>query len=357
MTTQSNTPALIQTLEWSGNAATGHLRLLDQTLLPGETTYLDCRDTQMVHDAIRRLVVRGAPAIGVAAAYGMVLAAQFLPNTHDFHTGIEAAAEYLEGSRPTAVNLSWAARRMFARAQNTLSDDYNYLRSALLDEARKIHAEDQAMCHAIGLHALPLVRRYRGVLTHCNAGALATTGIGTATAGLYLAHQAGHALTVYCDETRPLLQGARLTAWELAQAGLDVVLITDSMAAQVLREGRVQMVIVGADRIAANGDTANKIGTYGLAIAAARHGVPFYVAAPTSTFDLSLPGGESIPIEQRATEEITEGFGRRTAPVNIRAYNPAFDVTPADLITAIVTDRGLISPVNKETVRNTVVPA
>jgi len=347
----------VEVLAWSGDAMAGRLRLLDQTLLPNEVAYIECRDAQRVHDAIARLAVRGAPAIGVAAAYGMVLAGQVLPNTHDFHNGVEAAAEYLEGARPTAVNLAWAARRILARAQRTLSDDYNYLRAALLDEAKKIHAEDVALCLAIGHHALPLVQRCRGVLTHCNAGALATAGVGTATAGIYLAHAAGHAFTVYCDETRPLLQGARLTAWELAQAGVDAVLITDSMAAQVLREGRVQMVIVGADRIAANGDTANKIGTYGLAIAAARHGVPFYVAAPYSTFDLALPTGESIPIEQRAADEITEGFGRRTAPVNIRTYNPAFDVTPAGLITALITDRGVIEPVNEVNVRNVVARA
>jgi len=344
----------VDVLAWSGDAVTGQLRLLDQTLLPNEVAHIECRDAQRVHDAIATLAVRGAPAIGVAAAYGMVLAAQYLPNTQDFHTGVEAAAEYLEGARPTAVNLAWAARRVLARAQRTLSDDYNYIRAALLDEAKKIHAEDEALCLAIGRHALPLVQRGGGVLTHCNAGALATTGIGTATAGMYLAHQAGHAFTVYCDETRPLLQGARLTAWELAQAGIDAVLITDNMAAQVLREGRVQMVVVGADRIAANGDAANKIGTYGLAIAAAKHNVPFYVAAPYSTFDLSLAGGEGIPIEQRAAEEITEAFGRRTAPANIRTYNPAFDVTPADLITAIITDRGVISPVNEENVRKVI---
>ena len=341
----------VDVLRWQGDAVSGFLQLLDQTLLPNQTVYIDCRDTQMVHDAIKRLAVRGAPAIGVAAGYGMVVAAQYLPNNVDFYTGVEAAASYLEGSRPTAVNLSWAARRVAKRAQKTYSDDFNYVRAAMLDEARAIQAEDEAMCLAIGKHAAALVQRCTGVLTHCNAGALATAGIGTATAGMYLAHAAGHRFTVYCDETRPLLQGARLTAWELMQARIDTVLITDNMAAQVMREGRVQMVIVGADRIAANGDAANKIGTYGVAILAARHKIPFYVAAPYSTFDLSLPSGDAIPIELRGSAEITEGFGRRTAPADVQTYSPAFDVTPADLIAGIITDRGIIEPVNEANVR------
>ncbi len=207
------------------------------------------------------------------------------------------------------------------------------------------------MCLAIGRHAGELIMQCRGVLTHCNAGALATAGIGTATAGFYVAHAGGHRFTVYCDETRPLLQGARLTAWELTQGGLDAVLITDNMAAQVMREGKVQMVIVGADRIAANGDTANKIGTYGVAILAHRHGIPFYVAAPYSTFDLNIKNGRDIPIELRSSEEITEGFGRRTAPNGIKTYSPAFDVTPAELIKGIVTERGIISPVDEQAIR------
>jgi methylthioribose-1-phosphate isomerase len=224
----------------------------------------------------------------------------------------------------------------------------------VLAEARAIHREDEVMCQAIGELAAPLIRRCAGVLTHCNAGALATAGIGTATAGMYVAHAEGHPFCVYCGETRPLLQGSRLTAWELSQAGINVVVITDSMAAQVMRERRVQMVITGADRIAANGDTANKIGTYGLAILARRHEVPFYVAAPTSTFDLKLADGEGIPIEQRGAEEITEGFGRRTAPNGVAVYAPAFDVTPAELITAIITDRGIIEPVTAGNVRKIV---
>jgi methylthioribose-1-phosphate isomerase len=344
----------VKVVEWVGDAKRGHLRVLDQTRLPTETVFLDCRDALGVWEAIRRLAVRGAPAIGVAAGYGMVVAAQFIPETGDFLTGVEAAAEYLEGARPTAVNLSWAARRVVRRAQQSFRGDFDAVRNAMLDEARAIHAEDEAMCLAIAEHAAPLVRKCSGVLTHCNAGALATAGIGTATAGMYLAHARGHRFTVYCDETRPLLQGSRLTAWELMQAGIETVVIADNMAAQVMRERRVQMVITGADRIAANGDAANKIGTYGLAIIAARHGVPFYVAAPYSTFDLRIRSGRDIPIEQRGAEEITEGFGRRTAPIGAKTYSPAFDVTPAELITAIITDRGIIQPVNEENVRRVI---
>jgi len=341
------TPPVV-VVEWLGDARRGSLRLLDQTQLPARRIYLQCRDAQMVWDAIGKLVVRGAPAIGVAAGYGMVLAAQWIPDGKDFMTGVEAAGEYLQTSRPTAVNLRWACQRVFRRAQRTLSDDFSLIRDAMLEEARAIHAEDAELCLAIGRNAAPLLESCRAVLTHCNAGALATAGIGTATAGIYVAHARGRKLTVYCGETRPLLQGSRLTAWELMQAGIEAVIITDSMAGQVMREGRVQAVITGADRIAANGDAANKIGTYSLAVLADRHKIPFYVAAPYSTFDLSLESGERIPIEQRGGEEITEGFGRRTAPEGVKTYSPAFDVTPAELITAMITDRGVIMPVTAE---------
>jgi methylthioribose-1-phosphate isomerase len=344
----------VTVVEWLQDASGGCLRLLDQTALPGETTFLDCRDVEAVRDAIRRLAVRGAPAIGVAAGYGMVLAGRDAAGADGLLAAVDAAAERLSGARPTAVNLAWAVRRVRDRARGAAATSPTEIRDAMLAEAREIHAEDERLCQAIGRHAVELVRRCTGVLTHCNAGALATAGIGTATAGIYLAHAAGHRFTVYCDETRPLLQGSRLTAWELMQAGIDTVVITDSMAAQVLREGRVQMVITGADRIAANGDVANKIGTYGLAIVAARHGVPFYVAAPYSTFDLDLATGDEIPIEQRASEEITEGFGRRTAPAGAATYSPAFDVTPAELIAAIVTDRGVIQPVSEANVRKAI---
>jgi len=344
----------VRVLQWIGDARRGYLRLLDQTALPTEERYVDCRDMQTLWQAIRGMVIRGAPAIGVAAGYGMVIAAQWIPDGRDFQNGLEAAAEYLAGSRPTAANLEWAARRVIRRAQRTISGDFDEIRSAMLDEARAIHAEDEAMCLAIGRRAVELVGKCSGVMTHCNAGALATAGIGTATAGIYLAHAAGHRFTVYCTETRPLLQGSRLTAWELAQAGVDTILITDNMAGAVMKEKRVGAVITGADRIAANGDVANKIGTYGLAVLAMRHAIPFYVAAPYSTFDLKLASGADIPIEQRSGTEITAAFGRQIAPEGIKTYSPAFDVTPAELISAIITDRGVIQPVTAENVAATV---
>jgi methylthioribose-1-phosphate isomerase len=345
-------------IEWIGDADTGFLRLLDQTRLPGETAYLDCRDVPAVWDAIKRLVVRGAPAIGVAAAYGCVVA---LRGAADARAALKQACDHLATSRPTAVNLFWALQRI--RRVEPCSAD------ALLAEARRVHEEDAAMCRSIGEHGVKLIERAAarndaaarsrphegtGILTHCNAGALATGGIGTATAPMYLAHQRGVPLRVFADETRPLLQGARLTAFELAAAGIDVTLICDDMSAQVMREGRVDLVITGADRIAANGDSANKIGTYALAILALHHGIPFYIAAPSSTFDLAIPDGGAIPIEQRDGNEITEGFGRRTAPAMMKTYNPAFDVTPHELIAGIVTEKGIIEPVNAQTVRSMV---
>lgn len=341
----------VRNIEWVGDAHTGHLRLLDQTVLPGETTYLDCRDVQAVWDGIKRLSVRGAPAIGIAAAFGCVIGAQAAAGRDEaaVRKALAAAGDHLATSRPTAVNLFWAIKRMQQVAPMTLD--------ALLAEAKRIHDEDAAMCRAIGEHGLPLIQKARGtlastgVLTHCNAGALATGGIGTATAPMYLAAERNVPIAVYADETRPLLQGSRLTAYELAAGGVDVTLICDDMAAQVMREGRVQMVITGADRIAANGDAANKIGTYNVAILAKHHGIPFYVAAPSSTFDMDLPTGDAIPIEQRAAEEITEGFGKRTAPLGVKTYSPAFDVTPASLIAAIITEKGLIDPVTTENVK------
>ncbi len=339
----------VKVIEWVGDGPRGYLRLLDQTKLPVVTEFIDCKDAEAVHDAIYRLVVRGAPAIGVAAGYGMVIASQYIGDA-DFLTGLEAAVEYLDSARPTAVNLKWAAQRVYRRAQSTISDSVDEIRRAMLEEARAIQAEDEQLCLAMGRYAAPLIEKCCGILTHCNAGALATAGIGTATAGLYIAHSHGHKFEVYCDETRPLLQGSRLTAWELTAAGIDSTVITDSMAATVMAQGLVQMVITGADRIAANGDVANKIGTYGLAILARHHNIPFYVAAPYSTFDLHLASGQEIPIEQREGKEITAGFGRVTAPAQAKTFSPAFDVTPSELITAIITDRGIIQPVNVDNV-------
>jgi methylthioribose-1-phosphate isomerase len=341
------------TLRWSGGTD-GHLVLLDQTRLPAETVYLDCRTVEDVWKTIRRLKVRGAPAIGVAAAYGVCVGVQSGRDVDD-------VCDYLATSRPTAVNLFWALERMRQASRAVLRPDRGRgrpgslsLAEHLLAEARAIHDEDRALCAAIGRHGADLLADLppsAGILTHCNTGALATGGDGTAAAVIYELARRGNRPHVWVDETRPLLQGARLTMWELAQRGIDATLICDSAAAQVMREGRVQAVITGADRIAANGDTANKIGTYSVATLARAHNIPFYVAAPVTTFDLSIAAGREIPIEQRAAEEITHAFGRQTAPDGVAVYNPAFDVTPAELITAIITDRGVIRPVNRDSVR------
>lgn len=343
-----------RTLEWIGGTD-GMLRLLDQTRLPLEESTLDCRTPEDVWQAIRSLSVRGAPAIGVAAAYGVVLGVQPVAsaNRDAFDTRFRQVCDHLATSRPTAVNLFWALDRMRGVVTRNPSLRSSVMAERLLDEARAIESEDRAMCEAIGRFGASLLPAAGGVLTHCNAGSLATAGDGTALSVLFAAAAAGKQICVYADETRPLLQGARLTTWELMRRKIPVTLLCDSMAGQVMKEGRIRAVVVGADRIAANGDTANKIGTYAVAVLAHHHGLPFFVAAPSSTFDLSLESGESIPIEQRAAEEITEGLGRRTAPLDVDVYNPAFDVTPAKLITAIVTERGVIQPVDSETIRRT----
>jgi methylthioribose-1-phosphate isomerase len=347
------------TVEWSGDPATGVVRMIDQTRLPTEFVTLDCRDVPTVWEAIKSLRVRGAPAIGVAAAYGAVLGGQKAlaseANADDVRRGVLAATESLRTSRPTAVNLFWALDRIDAALADTMDLGPSAVLSRVLSEADSIAAEDRAVCREIGKNGADLLKSGQGVLTHCNAGGLATADYGTALAVVFSAHGQGKAVHVYADETRPLLQGARLTAWELQRRGVPVTLICDNMAAQVMKEGRVQAVVVGADRIAANGDSANKIGTYGVAILAKHHAIPFYVAAPSSTFDLSLPDGSSIPIEQRDPREVTHGFGRQTAPDGIDVYNPAFDVTPAELIAGIVTERGVIRPVNAETIRKMLV--
>lgn len=340
----------IETLRWAGDLD-GRLCLIDQTLLPVEFQMIECRDVGSVWRAIKTLQVRGAPAIGIAAAYGLVLGLQDVVDADEaaFFARLDQVADYLASSRPTAVNLFWALQRVKHVAQRARGHKSpREIAADLLAEARAIHEEDRQMCRAIGRHGAELLRDGQGVLTHCNAGGLATADYGTALAVIYAAVASGKRIQVYADETRPLLQGARLTAWELQQRGIDVTLICDSMAAQVMREGRVQAVITGADRIAANGDAANKIGTYGVAVLAAAHEIPFYVAAPSSTFDLSLDNGDSIPIEQRDPREITHGFGRQTAPDGIQVYNPAFDVTPARWIKALICERGVIEPVTQE---------
>jgi len=344
-----------ETLHWVGDAD-GVLRMIDQTLLPTELVEIDCTTVERVWEAIRMLRVRGAPAIGIAAGYGVCVAIQTTSADAPADVvlqGLEKAADYLATSRPTAVNLFWALDRMRAKGQSLVAGgmtDGQEFRAALLAEAREINEEDKQMCRDIGRHGASLLGPDQGILTHCNAGGLATADYGTALAVMYAAQEAGLNPRVYADETRPLLQGARLTTWELMRRGVDVTLICDSMAAQVMREGRIDAVVVGADRITARGDAVNKIGTYSVALAAQAHDIPFYVAAPSSTFDLTLDSGLEVEIEQRDPTEITDGFGRRTAPDDVKVYNPAFDATPAELITAIICERGIIKPVSKETV-------
>ena len=336
----------IPTIEW----VDGRIHLIDQTLLPNEFKQIYCDDVESVWEAIKSLRVRGAPAIGIAGALGAVLGIwkSKATNYPDFAAELKKVTDYLATSRPTAVNLFWALKRIEQTAEKHKDLEIERLKDVLLDEAQNIIEEDRAKCRAIGQHGLNLLRNGDTILTHCNAGGLATSDYGTALAVMFSAHESGKNISVYADETRPLLQGARLTAWELMQAGIDVTLICDNMAAQVMKEGKIQCVIVGADRIAANGDTANKIGTYNVAILAKAHDIPFYVAAPTSTLDLSLKTGDLIPIEQRAAEEVTEGFGSRTAPEGVKVYSPAFDVTPAHLITAIITEKGIARPPYEE---------
>ncbi|MBL7076666.1 MAG: S-methyl-5-thioribose-1-phosphate isomerase [Kiritimatiellae bacterium] len=328
------------------DAVPGHLRILDQTLLPSETVFIETTDQEAIWHAIKILQVRGAPAIGVTAAMGVAAAAQDqrAGTIEDVRDAVDRAADYLATSRPTAVNLFWALDRMRRAAHASSAASGEALACELVREAIAVRDEDLAMCRAIGEHGAALLKDGDTVLTHCNAGGLATSGYGTALAPVYVAQEEGKRVSVYADETRPLLQGARLTTWELMEAGVDVTLICDNMAAQVMKEGRIDIVFVGADRIAANGDAANKIGTYGVALLAKAHGIPFYVLAPTSTIDPDAVTGAEIPIEERGAEEITEGFGRRTAPEAVKVYAPAFDVTPAELITGIITEDGVHNP-------------
>jgi methylthioribose-1-phosphate isomerase len=347
-----------RTIEWVGDTK-GFVRLLDQTLLPTRLEYRDCRSVEEVWEAIKVLRVRGAPAIGVAAAMGVVVGLRGLENaTSDtYRKKLREVSTYLRTSRPTAVNLFWAIDRMERLGLSLLeSRPPAEVTRGLLKEALAVEEEDRQMCRAIGRVGAHLIRDGQGVLTHCNAGGLATADYGTALAVMFTAAEQGRKFRVFADETRPLLQGARLTAWELLQRGLDVTLICDNMAAQVMKEGRVQVVITGADRITANGDAANKIGTYGVALLARAHNIPFYVAAPSSTFDLSLPSGDAIPIEQRDPREVTHGLGKQTAPDGVKVYNPAFDVTPAHLLAGIITERGLIQPVSAATIRQALAP-
>lgn len=339
---------MFQTLKWLGDID-GVLEIIDQRRLPAEFVRLRCTNIEMVYEAIKTLAIRGAPAIGVAAAYGVVLAMQKAASKGDMDSGLSSlteACKYLASSRPTAVNLFRALDRVSRRAKDFIAvhpqADLKSLRRCILTEAESICTEDIEMCRRIGENGWKFIKESAGVLTHCNAGALATAGQGTALSLIFEAKKKGRRFKVYADETRPLLQGARLTAWELKQAGVDVTVICDNTAGWLMKQGKIDLVITGADRIAANGDAANKIGTYSLAVLAGEHNIPFYIAAPSSTFDLDIENGEQIPIEERAGEELSSFGGRRVVPEGVKVYNPAFDVTDASLITAIITEKGVI---------------
>lgn len=320
--------------------------MIDQTRLPAEKVEIEIRTVPEMVEAIQSLRVRGAPAIGIAAAMG--LAAALAPHRDEdpetFQGRLEEFASRLEVARPTAVNLKWAIDRMRRVARRHPDMATAALWERLVQEALSIFEEDREMCRRIGEAAQGVIRERAGILTHCNAGGLATSGYGTALACAYVAHEEGKKVRVYADETRPLLQGSRLTAWELMESGIDVTLICDDMTAATMARGDIDLVIVGADRIAANGDTANKIGTYGVAILAKEHGIPFYVAAPRTTFDFDTSTGAEIPIEERPAEEVTHGFGTATAPAGVKVYSPAFDVTPARYIAGFFTDAGFLEP-------------
>ena len=330
---------MIKTLEWTKDG----VRFIDQRKLPTEETYVTSRTYQEVADAIRGMVVRGAPAIGVAAAMGIALAVRDsrAQTVAELRGDFEHAGKVLSATRPTAVNLSWGISRMRNRLAELSHRPIPEIKAALAREAQQMHAEDIAANQAMGKHGAVLLPASGGVLTHCNAGALATCGYGTALGVIRAGIEAGKALHVFADETRPFLQGSRLTAWELAKDGIPTTVISDNMAGAVMRQGKIAAVVVGADRIAANGDVANKIGTYTVAVLAKENGVPFYVAAPWSTVDMNTAGGEQIPIEQRAASEVTHMAGKQLVPDGVLVENPAFDVTPHRYIAAIVTERGV----------------
>jgi methylthioribose-1-phosphate isomerase len=330
---------MIQTLEWTESG----VRFIDQTKLPVEETYVTCKTYQQVADVIRNMVVRGAPAIGVAAAMGIALGVKNskAESVGELKQEFEQICDVMSKTRPTAVNLFWAIGRMREKFELLRVRPLPQIRQALIDEAQAMHAEDIAANQAMGRHGATLMPASGGVLTHCNAGALATCGYGTALGVIRAAVEQGKRIHVYADETRPFLQGSRLTAWELMKDGIPTTVISDNMAGAMMKQGKIAAVVVGADRIAANGDVANKIGTYTVAILAKEHSIPFYVAAPLSTIDLETSDGSKIPIEQRNVREVTHIGGKQMVPEGVEVENPAFDVTPAKFVTAIVTERGI----------------
>lgn len=337
---------LPETIWWQN----GELYLLDQTQLPLAIVGEKQETIEQVSESIKALKVRGAPAIGVAGAYGLLVGVKGDRDLSldKFLTRLEKQAAWLGEARPTAVNLKWALKRMVDFANQQSVADSRALYNLLVEEAIRIHEEDRELCRMIGVHGAELIKPGYGVLTHCNAGSLATSEYGTATSPMYVAHRNKVPFRVYADETRPLLQGARLTSWELQQGGIDVTLITDSMAASMMAQGLINLVITGTDRTAANGDVANKIGTLGVAILAKHFGIPFYVALPYSTIDFDMPEGRGIPIEERAPEEVTSFGARRTAPEGIKVRSPAFDVTPNEMVAGLITEKGIIRPPFKE---------
>ncbi|NOZ63819.1 MAG: S-methyl-5-thioribose-1-phosphate isomerase [Caldiserica bacterium] len=329
-------------VSWEGDS----LRVLDQTLLPGEERYLNLRSVEEVWEAIINLRVRGAPLLGIVGAFGVYIGIRDseAKSGEEFLQEIDKVIDYIGSSRPTAVNLFWAMKRIKEKVSKSIALPVQELKMIILSEAIKILKEDDEICRGIGAAGAGIIKDGDSILTHCNAGGLATSGYGTALAVLYCAREEGKVFRVYADETRPLLQGARLTCWELNKAGIETYLICDDMAGEVMRERRVNKVIVGADRIANNGDTANKIGSYSLAILAHYHNIPFYIAAPLSTIDWELGSGEGIPIELRKEDEVTQCRGVKIAPCGIKVYNPAFDVVPNKLITGIITEKGIVYP-------------
>jgi methylthioribose-1-phosphate isomerase len=332
----------------------GTVFIVDQTRLPLEKEYIPIETKEAMWDAIKTLKVRGAPAIGISAAFGVYLGVKDLPcaGRDDFVRSVDETCAYMESSRPTAVNLFWATKRIreLVRRRGDLSPEE--LKGLILGEAEAMIDEDNRVCRAIGEHGVCLIKDGFSLLTHCNAGGLATAMYGTALAPMFRAKELGYGIHVFVDETRPLLQGARITAWELVEAGIPATLITDNMAAAVMSQGKVNLAIVGADRVARNGDAANKIGTLGVAVLAKEFGVPFYVAAPISTIDPNTPDGSKIPIEERDPGEVTRFSGRQTAPAGVRVYNPAFDVTPAEYIRGIITEKGILRPPYGESIGN-----
>lgn len=333
----------VQAIRWKQD----QLSIVDQTLLPGDLRYIALDTEEAVWEAIQQLKVRGAPAIGCCAAYGLVVGVRNRApqSVAEGQAAVEAVSNYLATSRPTAINLFWALDRMRScAAELGDGETVDGFLARLLEEAHDIQQEDAQMCQFMGDYGAEFIKDGDGILTHCNTGALATGGYGTALSAMYRAHEQGKRFKVYADETRPLLQGARLTAWELMDAGIDVTLICDNTAAQVMKEGKIQHVFVGADRIAANGDTANKVGTYSVAVLAHAHEIPFYVVAPSNTFDMGRVNGDAIPIEQRCSSEVTHAFGQLTAPPGVSVYSPAFDVTPHEFVTAFITERGVLKP-------------